>query len=104
MAIDIQRADEQGADVLVIGTADAQLVTGACVLMGMVLTDEATGAVKVHLHNGTADTAPHVLAVAAASGGQDTIWYGPNGVSCPGGIYMDVVTGTPSGSIFYHVA
>ena len=80
--------------------ADQQAVTGSAVLLGVVVTDEAASSVKIHVHNGTANTAPHVAALNVNSGGSDSVWYGPNGVHCPNGIYIDVVTGTPSGSIF----
>lgn len=88
------------AEIVELAGTDGQAVTGSCVLYGAVVTDEAAGALQVHLHNGTANTDPHVAAVSVASGGSGTIWYGPNGIHCPDGIYSDVVTGTASGSIF----
>ena len=44
------------AEIVELAATDAQTVTGSCVLYGVVVTDEAAGALQVHLHNGTASS------------------------------------------------
>jgi len=88
------------AEIVALPGTDVQLVTGSCVLYGVVVTDEAAGALQVHLHDGTSTSGDHVAALAVAANGSATVWYGPNGIHCPNGIYCDVVTGTASGSAF----
>jgi hypothetical protein len=87
-------------EVVALPAVDGQVVTGSSVLYGVVITDEAAGALQAHLHDGTDNTGDHVAALAAAANGSATAWYGPNGIHCPGGIYLDVVSGTVSGSVF----
>lgn len=96
----LRRGRNVAADIVELNAVDGQLVTGSCVIMGIVVTDEAAGAVQVHFHNGTANTDPHVGAVSVSANSSSTVWYGPNGISCPDGIYQDTVSGTPSGSVF----
>jgi hypothetical protein len=52
------------------------------------------------VYHGTADTDPHIAAIAGQSGGSDTMWFGPNGLACPNGIYIKVYSGTIEGSVF----
>lgn len=78
-----------------------QVVTGSAVLYGIVLTDEHAARVQVHLYNGTDTTGAHVAALAVPTNESGHVWYGPNGVHCPDGIYCEVTTGTAVGSVFY---
>jgi hypothetical protein len=54
----------------------------------------------VHIHNGTSTAGPHVLGMGAAANGQVNAYYA-NGIACPDGIYVDVIAGTLTGSLFY---
>lgn len=90
----------RAARAIALSGVDQQIVTGSAVVLGVVITDEAAGSIRIHVHNGTDNTGPHVAALGANSGAQDTVWYGPNGIHCPDGVYIDVMSGTPSGSIF----
>lgn len=94
------RAYTAPVEIVALPAADGQLVTGSCVLYGVVISDEAAGALQVHLHDGTSTSDDHVAAVSCAANKSETAWYGPNGIHCVNGIYCDVVTGTASGSIF----
>jgi hypothetical protein len=88
------------AEIVPLTPADGQVVTGSCVLYGAVVSDEAAGSLQVHLHNGTDNTGVHVAAASVSANGSTNIWFGPNGIHCPDGIYNDVVTGTATGSVF----
>lgn len=89
------------ANAVALTGSDQQAVTGSAVFMGLVLTDEAAGQAKVHVHNGTDASGVHVGALGVDSNGQDEKWFGPNGVHCPDGIFVEIISGTPSGSILY---
>ena len=89
------------ASIAEFSGVNQQIVTGSCVLYGIVLCDEGAANVKVHLHNGTSTSGEHVAALDIPSNGAGTIWYGPNGVHCPDGIYCEVITGTAVGSVFF---
>lgn len=91
----------RAATAVALTGSDQQAVSGSAIFMGLVVTDEAAGITKVHVHNGTDNTGAHVGALGVAANGQDEKWFGPNGVHCPDGIFVDVVSGTPSGSILY---
>lgn len=97
-----QRATMQGADIVAIPTADGQAVTGACVLMGATLVNESGAAMRLHVHNGTSTSGDHVLGFAVNNQNAQSVWFGPNGVSCPNGLYVNVIAGTPTGTLFYH--
>jgi len=72
----------------------------AVVLMGITVGDSAHGQVHLHLHNGDANTDPIVTLIKPANGDHETLWFGPNGIACPDGIYVDLIAGTPIGSVF----
>jgi len=91
----------RSATAIALTGSNQQAVTGAAIFMGLVVTDEAAANIKVHIHNGTDNTGEHVAALGVSSNGQAQEWFAPNGVACPDGIFVDVVSGTPSGSIFY---
>jgi hypothetical protein len=78
-----------------------QAVTGPAVFYGLDVNDDASGNVHVHVYNGTSNTGVMVSSAVPANGDHDQHWFGPNGILCPSGIYVEVVSGTPSGSIFY---
>ena len=104
MALDIQRARTAGADHKSGGTANAQVLSGAHVLMGVCVRAGAA-ACRVDFHEGTADTDPLIVSVYVAASQAETVWFGPSGVSAPGGVYMKLNTGTPGAtSIMYHTA
>ncbi len=103
MPVSIQRAGRSAADVIAIPATDGQVVTGACVLYGGTLCDSSGSAQRVHIHNGTSTAGPHVLGMGVTGNGQVNAYYA-NGIACPNGIYVDVIAGTITGSIFYSMA
>ena len=96
-----QRSNDGPAEVVQLTGADQQAVAGDCVLLGLDVNDDAEGQVHIHVHAGTDNTGPIVLSAIPPNGEHEIYWFGPGGVKCDGGIYVDVVTGTPEGSIFY---
>jgi hypothetical protein len=81
-------------------TGSNQTISGQLVFLGISASDEGSGSIKIHVYHGTSDTDPHLAGIAAQSGGSDTLWFGPNGISCPNGIYVKVYSGSPEGSVF----
>lgn len=96
-----QRSNDGPAEVVVLTGVDQQAVTGAAVLLGIDVNDDDSANVHIHVHAGTDNTGPLVASADPSAGGHDSLWFGPGGIKCPGGIYVDVVSGTPSGTIFY---
>jgi len=84
----------------VVITGSNQTISGQLVFMGITASDAGTGSIKIHVYHGTSDTDPHIAGIYAQSGGSDFVWYGPNGIRCPNGIYIKVYSGTPEGSVF----
>jgi len=70
------------------------------VLYGFEVSDDTQSSVHAHIHHGTDNTGPIITGVKPPNGGHDAIWFGPNGVHCPDGIFLDVTSGTPEGSVF----
>ncbi len=81
-------------------TGANQTLSAQQVFLGITASDAGSGSFKVHVYHGTSDTDPHLAGIAANSGGSDTVWFGPNGIACPNGIYIKVYSGTPEGSVF----
>lgn len=77
-----------------------QTLSAQQVFLGITASDAGSGSFKVHVYHGTSDTDPHIAAIQGNAGHTDSIWFGPNGVACPNGIYVKVYSGTPEGSIF----
>lgn len=95
-----QKSNDGPARYVALTGSDQQAVTGAAVLVGLVVSGGATGP-KVNVHDGDANTDPIVATLTVANSGSGVVHFGPNGVACPGGIYVDIVSGDASGSILY---
>jgi hypothetical protein len=91
----------RAATAFALSGVDQQAVSGSAILMGLDINDDDSGNVHVHIHSGTNNTGTLVASADPAAGGHEVLWFGPNGIHCPNGIYVDVVLGTPSGSIYY---
>lgn len=78
-----------------------QAVTGDAVFFGLDVNDDASGNVHIHIYNGTNNTGVMVGSAKPPNGGHEKVWYGPNGILCSDGIYIEVVSGTLSGALFY---
>jgi hypothetical protein len=103
MPVSIQRAGRSAADVIAVPTTDGQVVTGACVLYGGTLCNNSGTKQEIHVHNGTSASGVHVMGLAASANDSQNVTY-TNGVSCPNGIFVNVISGTPTGAIFYSMA
>jgi hypothetical protein len=83
-------------------TGSDQAVATAQVFYGMVITNESGSAMNLHVHNGASNSGTPIICGAYVANNQSTnIWFGPNGIACSAGIYVDVVSGTPTGSVLY---
>jgi len=91
----------RAATAVALTGTDQQAVTGSAILMGLDINDDASGNVHAHIHNGTDNTGTLVASADPSAGSHEIFWFGPNGIHCPDGIYVDVEAGTPEGSIFY---
>jgi len=96
-----QRAQDSAASVVELTGVDQQAVTESCVLLGLDVNDDDSGNVHVHVHAGTDNTGALVCSAIPANGNHEIVWFGSGGVKCQDGIYVDVISGTPEGSIFY---
>ena len=83
-------------------TGADQAIATAQVFYGLAITNESGSAINLHIHNGASSSGtPIISGVYVANNQSQTIWLGPNGVNCPSGIYVDVVSGTATGSVLY---
>lgn len=105
MPVSIQRTNRSAADAIAMPSSDGQVVSGACVLYGATITNESGAQIRVHLVSGTSNAGLHVSGLAVNNNDTQSIWYGDCGIACPNGIYLDVVSGTPTtGVVFYSMA
>ena len=83
-------------------TGSDQAVATAQVFMGVVITNESGASMNIHVHNGANGSGTPIIAgLHVNNNDSEYLWFGPNGVACPAGIWVDVVSGTPTGSILY---
>ncbi len=79
------------------GTADAQAVAAATALrlMGYSVRESAgTPAVAaLNLRHGTLDSDPLVELIELAADESYGMWFGPNGIDVPNGVFVERVTG-----------
>lgn len=94
---------EKEATVIALRTTDGQVVSGSCVLYGATLCDTSGVAQRAHLHHGTSNAGPHIMGLSTAGNSSVNIDAGV-GIACPNGIYIDVLAGTLTGSLFYKMA
>lgn len=89
--------DVADATAVPAGTTDVQgkAGQGGLRLMGYAVRESAgTPAVaEALLRHGTAATDPILAFVELAGNGKDAIWFGPNGIRCPNGVFVDRVAG-----------
>lgn len=89
------------ATAVALTGADQQAVTGSTILMGFVVLDAAASTVEVRIYNGTSNSGDLVGVAKPDDTKHEQFWFGPNGIHCPDGVYVDVVSGTPSGTILH---
>ena len=95
-----RRHDSPASLVAFSGVAQ-QITSAHAIFLGVSIADDAASSPVVKFEHGTADTDPLIATARKADNGKhETLWFGPNGIHCPDGIYADVTAGTPSGSVF----
>lgn len=84
-------------------SADGAVQANAGAYMGFNFT-ETTGLAGAHIRvydNTSAASGTLLESVKLAAGESVSDWYGPNGIRCANGIYVDVVTGSVEGGVRY---
>jgi len=72
--------------------------TGVGTLLGWSL--RAAAACSVNVRSGIDATGPIVAVIELGAAGESTRWFGPQGIQCRGGIFFDVLAGTPVGAAY----
>ena len=88
------------------GTGDVQVLAASTFLrlIGFSVGESAASAAtaEIKIHNGTDVNAEVVVpACNLAADGFGTFWYGPDGIPCEGGIFLNRVSGTTEVVIYY---
>ena len=96
-----QRSYTQPVLAKALSAASHQAVTGDAVFFGLDVNDDSSGNVHIHVYNGTNNTGVMVGSAKPPNGGHEKSWFGPNGILCSDGIYIEVVSGTLTGALFY---
>jgi hypothetical protein len=63
-------------------------------LMGISIRETAGAVATLNIEHGTANSSPVMLAVNLAAAGSVVQWFGPQGLPCPSGIWIERLTGT----------
>ena len=84
ITIDFDTADEQG-----------KAAANGLRLMGFSIQESAGGpdAAALYLRHGTDDTGPVMFAVTLAASESKTQWFGPQGLNCEDGIFLERTAG-----------
>ena len=68
--------------------------TGRLRLMGVSVRETAAGVATLNIEHGIANSSPIMLPINLAAAGSLTLWFGPQGLPCAGGIWIERLTGT----------
>lgn len=63
-------------------------------LMGYSVRETAAGAATLNLEHGTANSSPVLAAINLAASASETKWFGPQGLPCSSGIWVERLTGS----------
>lgn len=63
-------------------------------LMGLSVRETAAAAATLNIEHGTANSSPIMDAINLAASSSTTHWFGPQGLPCSGGIWIERLTGT----------
>jgi hypothetical protein len=63
-------------------------------LMGLSVRETAGAVATLNVEHGTANSSPIMDAINLAAAGTVTHWFGPQGLPCAGGIWIERLTGT----------
>lgn len=74
-------------------------------LLGFSITETAGATAALSIQESTAnDTTKEMFSVSLSANGTFSLWLGEHGVPCPGGIWIERVTGTTRITVFYRVS
>jgi len=95
--------------VLASGTGNAAAVipTAGLRLLGFSITESAgsPAAAKISIQEGAgADITTEIVGVNFAASESVREWYGEHGIPCPGGIYLNRISGSTRAVIYYRVS
>lgn len=62
-------------------------------LMGASVREAAAGAATVNIEHGAANSSPVMWGVTLAASTGKELWFGPQGLPCPNGVWVERVTG-----------
>jgi hypothetical protein len=81
--------------VAAAGTGDAQITSsGFSRLFGYSITETAAAVATAVIRNGTSTSGAPLAYIGLPASGAQTVWFGPQGIAAPLGIFLDRVTGT----------
>lgn len=63
-------------------------------LMGWSVRETAAGVATLNIQHGAASATPIMAAINLAAAGSASEWYGPQGLPCSGGVWIERLTGT----------
>ena len=82
-------------------TADGAVIAGAARLMGYSVRETAAAVATLTIRDGSSTSgAPRAVCNLAASASY-TVMFGPEGLDCPNGIFVDLLTGAVSITVNY---
>ncbi|MEE9415756.1 MAG: hypothetical protein V3V01_10765 [Acidimicrobiales bacterium] len=100
----------EGCDVTVVatGTADApvQAANPNLRLMGYSIgeSNTPTGAdAQATLRHGTSVAGPELVLVELIADDAETVWFGPNGIKTPNGIFLERPSGETTAVVFHEI-
>ena len=78
------------------GTTDEAglAATAGLRLMGYSVRETAAAVATLNIEHGTANSAPIMAAINLAASASAVQWFGPQGLPCAGGIWIERLTGT----------
>lgn len=84
------------------GTGDATAIAVTARLMGVSVGESAGApAVATVLIRRGSSTGPEVARFELAANASETVWFGPGGIYCPDGIYIDRTAGETVVTVYY---
>jgi hypothetical protein len=63
-------------------------------LVGVSVRETAAGVATLNIEHGIANSSPIMLPINLAAAESKTLWFGPQGIPCASGIWIERLTGT----------
>lgn len=91
---------------IVSGTADASIAaaTPGLRLLGYGVKENAAAAASLIIRHGTSTAGTPLVPMSFGANESVRDWFGPGGIACPNGLFLDRVTGTTEVTIFTVIA